>query len=187
MTDQFACKLLVIMFRIAEFMGISLLVAGCATPTEYIRPTKANLQEPITGTALVYLLRSPYDALSVTVYVDGTKVVDLPPERYTAISLAPGTHIFTSISKSKRPEDQLQPIKLSMASESRYFLNLPAPERRTENGLIGTVPIGGIPIPLVGQRTVETGTKRGWVEVQEEDSHWFIFYSKPIAPEPGAL
>lgn len=76
---------------------------------------------------------------------------------------------------------------MELLGDKRYFLNLPSPERRAENGVLGVLPLGRIPLPLMGQRTIETDAKRGWVEVQEEDTHWFIFHAKPVVPEPGAM
>jgi hypothetical protein len=154
---------------------------------DYVPPTKANLLDPLPGKALVYLLRSPDDPLFLTVFVNGVKVADLPPEKYTAISLNAGSHVISTLSKSTKPQDQLPPLTLTTVPGERYFLALPAPEIRTESGIVGFAPIGKFPLPLMGTQISETGAQRAWIQVKEDESHWFIFYSKPIAPEADAL
>jgi hypothetical protein len=163
------------------------LMGGCAAKQEFVPPTKANLQDPVPGTALIYLLRSPYDDEDLSVFVDSVKAAFLPAGRYTALSLAPGHHTVVTVFSNARHREQIPPFDFEANRDQRYFLNLPAPERKTEKGLIAVLPVPGAVVPVMGQRVIETGAPRSWVQLREDESHWFIFYAKPIAPEPNAL
>jgi len=176
------------MARLSIFVAVALaILTGCAKDVSYVAPTKANLLDPLPSKALVYLLRSPYDSTTLTVFVDGKKVATLPSEHYTAISLEPGTHDFkTEVSAFLRSEN-IPHQALEVQANKRYFLAMPAPEKKTISGISAVAPIGGIPIPIIGPHAVETGATRAWEGITEADSHWFIFYTKPSAPEPDAL
>lgn len=173
--------------RLALAVALVLSLTGCGSVKDYVAPTKANLLDPLPGKALVYLFRSPDDRLVIDVAVDGIKVATLGPEQHTALSLDPGAHLVTTRSPSTRPQDQLPPFSLSVLTGKRYFLALPAPEIRTETGIVGFMPIGKLAMPIPGSLIRETGAPRAWIEVREDESHWFIFYSKPVAPAAGAL
>ena len=168
-----------IMYRIALIIAACLGITSCMSIADYAPPTKANLLDPLPGKALVYLLRSPDDPLFVTISVDGVKSAELPPEKYTAISLVPGSHLITTLSKSTKPQDQLPSLTLTTIAGKRYFLALPAPEIKTESGIVGFIPAGKFPIPLMGTRISETGAPRAWIEVQEDESHWLFSTRNP--------
>lgn len=81
--------------------GIFLLAGVCAwanppaaTPTP--QPKQIQLQDPMPGQALLYLVRISGDMETVTVLVDGVKVATMPPGSYTAIGVAPGARRLTA-------------------------------------------------------------------------------------------
>lgn len=171
--------------RLIGFLTVTVLgLAGCATPKEYVQPTPTALQDPLPGQALVYLLRSPYDDEALTLQLNDSKVAELPPERYTAVQIVPGTYTLSTFSAGRwsAGKQTVPPFTFTVQADQRYFINLPAPERKMRQNLII---LPGTAVPT--QEMVETGAARKWELTTERDAQWFMFYAKPVLPEKGAL
>jgi hypothetical protein len=161
-------------------------LAACVSPKEYVRPTRSNLQDPVPERALIYLLRSPYDEADVQVLLNGVRVVVLPASTHSVVVVTPGKYALTT--RTTRDQSTVVPdFAFEVQAARRYFLNLPAPERRYEKGIVGIGAAGGVPLPIIGTTSTATGAARQWWFASEDDAHWFIFYSKPVLPEAGAL
>lgn len=172
--------------RGAGWLFVALLLHACTSAPDLYDPSKATpLQDPLPGKAIAYLLRSPYDPSDVTIRVDGVKVADLPKSRYTAISLAPGHHVLTTLSGDRA---MAPPLDLEVGAGQRRFTYLSAPEYATVPDLRFVTVGKGVLVPIMGSRPVERpGAPQEWIFVTEERAQWFLFYTRPSAPEPGAL
>lgn len=162
------------------------MLAGCATPKEYVQPTPTPLQDPLPGQALVYLLRSPYDDATVQLELNGVKVAELPALRYTAIQMPPGTHALTSQATGRWNGvglEELSPFSLTVQADTRYFVYLPAPERKLHKSVM----IVPGPALVHIEKMLDRGADRQWELTTERDAQWFMFYAKPMLPEKGAL
>lgn len=163
--------------------GISGVLAACAPPPfkplEF--PPPLPLQDPLPGRAMVYLLRTPDDGATVTVFLSGTKVATLPRGTYTALSLKPGSYAITIKSGSPQPESPV----LTVSAGERRFLYTAVP---TDSGMsVQFMPAGkaGIVPLLVPQRT-RTGA-RSWRECNESDAQGLLSISKVVHPEIDEL
>lgn len=164
--------------------GISGVLAACAPPPfkplEF--PPPLPLQDPMPGRAMIYLLRTPDDGQTVTVFFNGTKVAKLPRGTYTALSLKPGSYAITT-TRSGAPQPD-SPV-LTVSAGERRFLYTAVP---TDSGMsLQFMPAGraGIAPLLVPQRTRTGG--RLWRECSESDAQGLFSISKVVHPEVDEL
>lgn len=162
-----------------------IFAAGCSAPKSYVAPIDIRLQDPPPGTAVVYLVRAPYDAAHIAVFSPSAKLVVMPPETYTVLVLAPGKHLLVTRNAAVfGTESELAPpYELQVVADERRFLSLSG---LTSDGLVFTgAVISGIPLFARQQ-----GTKSGslaWKEVTEFDAQGLMSIAKPVLPEKGAL
>ncbi|MBS0446654.1 MAG: hypothetical protein JSR59_11980 [Proteobacteria bacterium] len=167
-------------------------LAACTVPPSvpYTLDQQTPLQDPMPGTAILYLLRSPYDGQDLTIVVDGRKVADLPKMKYTAITLKPGTHAVVATVKHVASADApaAPPYALEAAADQRYFLVLPEAEVHTSTGIAGFMPMGkaGVMPIFVTRDVIDEGSQR-WKLTNEEIAQWYLFYTRPVLPERDAL
>jgi hypothetical protein len=162
-----------------------LVLAGCGS-TEFkplVFAPDVNLQDPLPGMAIVYLLRIPYDGATITVFFDSRKMAMMRPESYTAVSVLPGTYNVRALASDTQSE--AVPSVLTVSAGERRFLYASAPTRSSVS--IAFVPIGGAGvIPLFTPTNVAAGL-RTWKECSELDAQGLMSNSKPVLPEPGAI
>jgi hypothetical protein len=151
--------------------GILLIASACtwanppATPSAP-QPTEVQLQDPMPGQALLYLVRISGDTETVTVLVDGAKVATLPQNSYTAISVAPGTRRLTA----STPGGQERVTELMAQADERRFFYLLAPFSRPTGdfslmfGLLGAI------VQETINRPVAASGNRIWTETQEPEA-----------------
>lgn len=157
-------------------------LVGCTTPKEYVPPQKVVLQDPLPGQGLIYLLRAPYDDDDISWSLNGGKVTSLPKERYTAVSVAPGTYSLKTeiknLSISGSPA-AIPVLTFSIRPNERLCFFLPAPERK----LVQSTDLLVVPhkymLALSAQHMKETGAERAWTQATPDDVNWFINYTKP--------
>jgi hypothetical protein len=139
------------------------LLDGCATKSPY--PRFAQLQDPLPGQALLYLLRAPHDDAPLQVHLNTRPIVTLPGDSYTVVSLSPGTYLLTCTGRGMNGNDQLvaEPIEMQLnLDERRVLLMLGVVERKSERNLF-----------LLGQTKVARGT-RAWQTVGDSDASSLI-------------
>ena len=162
--------------------AIFVALTGCTAPT--IHPDLLVLQDPLPGQALVYLLRTPYDALELKIQVNGKTVAVLPPESYTAVSLAPGQYELSTTSSSVFSSDApvTTPLSIALQPDQRVFYAIAGTTEKSI-GLAGFVPIRGGVIPLLVQQNSTAKNSRSWKEYSELDARGLITISKLALPE----
>jgi hypothetical protein len=176
-------------FEIFWLSIIANLLVACAASNEYVQPTKTVLQEPLPGMALAYLMRSPYDNVDIDVFIDDKKVVRLDSGRYSLVTLSPGKHTISSVYVGAFVKEKWagSPFGFEVKADNRYFLNFPAPEKPSGNSTTYAYLGKGKVLPLSLPDAPDMATPRAWVLSTERDAHWFMFYSKLVLPEAGAL
>jgi hypothetical protein len=180
------------MTRLNTAIAISLLLlaTGCALEPKPYSPAKVTpLQDPLPGKAIVYLLRAPYDSAEVAVFVGGATVATISPAMYTAISLPPGRHVFTTRTASILGiGGEVAPsFHVDLEENQRRFLNLSGANTKAP-ALVGALPLpggGGVPLVLPVQSTAPGS--RTWKEVSELDAQGLMSISAPSLPERDAL
>ena len=76
----------------------------------------------------------------------------------------------------QKQHGRIAPLKLTIQPGGRYFYTVPAPE-------VASNPAGNYPVNMVfaraGLRNTYDSTHRArqWEVLDEEESHWFIFYT----------
>lgn len=160
------------------------LCAGCASDEPYELPRDVQLQDPLPGKGIVYLLRAPHDSAAVQVSVDGRPVATLPSSTYTLISLAPGRYSLTTASASDRAQ-LAPPFLLQVEAGTRRFLNLSGPTRESAK-VQGLIPIGSGVVPLLTP-SLAIRDGRTWKEVTELDAQGLMSIARLVLPDPAAL
>jgi hypothetical protein len=175
---QCASRWRVKLLMVAIFMSLT----GCTSPS--IHPDLVVLQDPLPGQGLVYLLRTPYDALELKVQANGKTVAVLPPESYTAVSLAPGKYELSTTSSAVFSSDAsvTTPLTIALRPDQRIFYAIAGTTERSI-GLAGFLPIPGGVIPLLVQQNSTAKNSRTWKEYNELDARGLITISKLALPE----
>jgi len=107
------------------------LLVGCNTSKQYTPPTKAVLQGPLPDKALLHLFRAPYDEQDLEFSLNSGKKILLPANKYTAISIEPGSYTLATIIKGAKPdqtENQIPWITFTVGTNQRLGYLLSAPE-----------------------------------------------------------
>ena len=157
-------------------------LASCSftsKPYSYTPPIDKVLQDPLPGQAIAYFLRAPHDEIDLEVFAADKKVAVLREGTYSAISLAPGTHVITVRETSifgTGPE-VAPAFQIIAKSGERRFFNISGAIRRTLS-IYGGIPIAGTGI---------VANSRGWKEVSELDAQGLMSISRLVLPERGAL
>jgi hypothetical protein len=174
------------MKRRTSFIFLALLaLTGCGS-TEFkplVFPPNVNLQDPLPGMAIVYLMRVPYDGGAVTVYFDSKKMAVMRPESYTAVSVQPGTYNVKAVASDTRSEPASS--ILTVSAGERRFLYTSVPTKSSFSVLFVPGGAAGI-IPIVTPKNVAAGV-RTWKECSELDAQGLMSNSKLVLPEPGAI
>ena len=166
---------------------IAATLTACAAPfkpLEFAPPVA--LQDAPPGLAIVYLLRVPHDGQAIDVYFGGKKAAALPPARYTAVTVAPGTYSIVAVNKGDTPiaGTSTNASVLTVAAGERRFLYTSVPTRSSESILFA--PLRGGMVPLFVPLRAAIGA-RTWRECGEADAQGLLSISKVVAPEPNAL
>ena len=170
--------------RSAVFLTFFAL-AGCGSTA--FKPTvfapAVNLQDPLPGMAIVYLLRIPRDTATVTVHFDARKMAVIRPESYTAVSVKPGTYEVKALA-SDGPSEPASSV-LTVSAGERRFLYTSMPNQLSAN-------LSSTFIPRVGYITIATprgavARVRTWKECSELDAQGLMSSAKVVLPEPGAI
>lgn len=155
-------------------------VLGCASH-EYQEPTSITLDNPLPGQALIYFIRSPYDALPVSIFVSGREVAVLPPESHTAVSIEPGQYtVKTYVSPpSSRPEVAASEFSVDLRLDERHFLVLSGSSDRpnTVVQLLGAFAGMGMVVP-----TAVIPDSRAWKLYTESDARPMLTITTRVPP-----
>ena len=166
-----------------------ILIQGCAAGSKpYVAPLDVNLQDPLPGTAVIYVIRAPYDTSELSIYEGNRKLATLPSSTYTAITLQPGKHVLITHSPSIFfSELELAPkYELALQAEERKFLYISG-ENSTSPTLTALLPISGTIMPLILPTKDTSAGTRSWKEINELDAQGLMSIAKPVLPEKGAL
>jgi hypothetical protein len=153
------------------------------------------LQDLLPDQALLYLIRAPYDLLSVSISASGKVIAVLLPESHTVVALAPGRQfIHTYVAPiSVIPEEAAPTVELNLQRNERYFLVLSDRSDRpgrTEQltgemlsgaaltALTGIWFIGGLPLPT----SIAPGSRQ-WKPYTEPDARPMLAITKLELPE----
>jgi hypothetical protein len=157
-------------------------LVGCAArefcPLEF--PAPVQLQDPLPGQAIVYLLRAPHDAVSLSISVAGRLLAELPPSTYTFASLPPGEHALVAA----RHGEAASPSRLTVSAGERRFFYTSVPSETSNTFLL--VPFGAGVLPLFGRTRSPSGS-RAWCECNEADAQGLISISRLVLPVQNAV
>jgi hypothetical protein len=171
---------------LAIFAG--LFASGCAGPMKPLAfPPPIGLQDPVPGSAIVYLIRAPHDSEEITVYLNGILAVVLPSETYTALSMSVGQYELITITRlrSGTPEPAAVPLEVTAVVNERRFFYLSRPSDSSSS--LAFAPLGKAgPLPLFSRTSIPFGP-RTWKEVAEFDAQGLLSISKVTLPEKNAL
>lgn len=174
------------MLRRLLIAAASLGLAACARdfkPLEFA-PSVA-LQDAPPGQAVVYLLRTPHDSDSVTVFLNGRRVAVLPAETYTAVRLRPGRYaILAAPSGAAAAPEVIEPSVLTVVAGERRFLYTAVPTRGSVSMFLAPVGVGVVPLFVPSRQP--TGS-RYWRECGEQDAQGLLSIAKVVLPERDAL
>ena len=169
--------------------SLTLLAAvGCSAPRAYSPPVDIPLQDPPPGKAIVYLVRAPYDSSLIAVFSGSAKLVTLPAETYTAVVLAPGSHVLTTRGAGvlSAGSEVAPPYRLQTKADERRFLNISG-ATSTVPVFTGVLPVSGAMIPLFMPQPGTSSGSLAWKEVTELDAQGLMSIANPVLPEKGAL
>jgi hypothetical protein len=164
------------------------LLTACAREMRPLEFSAAlPLQDPLPGQAFVYILRGPNDPIAVTIYANKARVATLPPERYTALSLRPGTYELLAVGAAENlPEGAAyQPTILRVAEGERRFVYTAQPTKSSSSISLFAAGRAGV-VPLLLPTKTPTGA-RTWSECSESDAQGLLSISKFARPERDAL
>jgi len=170
-------------------LSIAVVLTSCAhEPRPYSPPKDIPLQDAPPGKAVVYLLRAPYDSLSIDISVANQKLAILGPSTYTAVALPPGTHsLVTKATSVFSAGGNVAPnFELTLKANERRFLNISGQTGKSP-AVVGILPLAGGAIPLLLPEQNTANGSRSWKEVSEIDAQGLMSISKTVLPEPGAL
>ncbi|MDP3834465.1 MAG: hypothetical protein Q8Q82_10930 [Hydrogenophaga sp.] len=165
-------------------IAFALVAAGCSTGFKpYEAPADIPLQDPPPGQVVVYLIRLPYDGLSVVLSSRGAGLAKLPPGTYTALALRPGRHdiVTTSSGLFASGQEAAPVLSIDMPAGQRRFFYLSGAMRQTAS-VAGVIP-GAIPIPLI---VPSMGTQSGthtWKEASERDAQGLLSNARVVLPD----
>ncbi len=162
----------------------ALIATGCSTGFKpYEPPVDIPLQDPPPGQAVVYLIRLPYDGLSVALNSGGAGLAKLPPGTYTALALPPGRHdIATTSSGLFSDGKEVAPLlNLDLRAGQRRFFYLSGVMRQSAS-VAGVIP-GATPMPII---VPTMDTRRGthaWKESSERDAQGLLSNARVVLPD----
>jgi hypothetical protein len=161
--------------------GVALALSGCARDLKpYVRPVDVVLQDPLPGQALVYLLRSPYDASEVSVFLGERRMAVLPASSYSVITLAPGRHrLLTRHAGLFGGDIAASSLEIDAKPDQRRFFSLSGRQGKAL-AIAGVLP-GGVPL-LLNEHSTENGT-RSWKECTELDAQGLMSIARLVLPE----
>lgn len=165
------------------YLGWTLLTGCSSSFKPYAPPSVQVLQDPLPGSAVVYLLRAPYDDIKLEVLVGGEPVAELAESTYTVLSLKPGSQVLTTngVHTFGSKSEAAPPFVFSVSQGQRRFFNVSAAMTRTISVFGG--------VPIVG--TGVASNSRSWKEVSEMDAQGLMSISRLVLPakavrEPSA-
>lgn len=172
-------------FRALFYTLLFTTTVVCANPPAPAAPSppppkEIQLQDPMPGQALLYLVRIPGDSATAAVLVDGAKVATMTPDSYTAISVAPGIRRLSATT----PAGPEQTTEINLQQDERRFFYLLAPYTR---------PVGGsgyMFFGLLGAVVQETfnrpgvdGGSRVWTETPEPEAKGMMAGTTLVLPD----
>ena len=151
--------------------GLLLIASVCAwanppAATATPQPKEIQLQDPMPGQALLYLVRISGDMETVTVLVDGVKVATMPPNSYTAIGVAPGARRLTAAT----PAGQERITEISAQADERRFFYLLATFSRPAGDFGQFFGLLGALVQETLNRPTATNGNRVWTESLEPEA-----------------
>lgn len=160
------------------------LLGGCTAPPR--TPADVPLQDPLPGSALVYLMRTPHDPVTVELFLTGRPYVTLPPETYTVLSLPPGKYSLATTAIAANGNRQvvadLLALELRPGIRSFYVLsgiNERAKELPSLNAMI-TRPLSAV---SESSDRVAKGS-REWKESGELETRSMVTVTRLVLPPP---
>jgi hypothetical protein len=122
----------------------TMILVGCASglstplpPSRFPSPEQVQLQEPLSGQAVVYLIRAPHDSASLRLSLNGKVVALLPPDTHTALPLLPGSHILSTASDTflKSESVAAPPLAVNVSAGDRRFFYIAGTHSAPMQGL----------------------------------------------------
>lgn len=158
-----------------------LLVACASAPPEPVGPAFEKTANPTEGTALVYIFRAYHDENGArawpVIFINGQRVAELRQNRYTWLSLKPGSYSLTTENVGWAGWfGSWGTINLEVAAGKSYYIGYVVTTGKPKTGVIFT---GTIVVLEQGYEDV----KAGWSVMSEVEAQPWIYTCRYVTPE----